>query len=142
MDYLKEFNRILDETNRIALATSVENIPNVRVVNFCYTTLNKGVIYISSFRGLPKTLELSQNNIVAFTTIPVSADNSEHVRVKNAIVKKSHLTIYELKDEFIKKLPDYEEIIAQAGEMLDIYEISFNEAAVILDIGKGGKVTF
>jgi uncharacterized pyridoxamine 5'-phosphate oxidase family protein len=142
MYYLKEFNRILDETNRIALATTVDNMPNVRVVNFCYNTQNKSVIYISSFRGLPKTLEFSQHNIVAFTTIPVSSKSSEHVRVKNATVKKSNLTIYDLKDEFIKKLPDYEEIIAQAGEMLDVYEISFSEASVILDLGKGGKVTF
>lgn len=141
MDYLKEFNRILDETNRIALATAVDNMPNVRVVNFCYNQ-NKGVIYISSFRGHPKTLEFSKNNIVAFTTIPLSSKSSDHVRVRNAKVKKSDLTIYELKDEFIKKLPDYEAIIAQAGEMLDVYEICFNEAAVVLDLGKGGKVTF
>jgi len=56
--------------------------------------------------------------------------------------KKSDLTIYDLKDEFIKKQPSYEEIIAQVGEMLDVYEISFNEASVILDLGRRGKVTF
>lgn len=141
MELIQNFKRIMDETNKIALATSVNNIPNVRVVNFCDISENKGVIYFASFRGNPKTLEVSQNNIVAFTTIPVSEKSSEHIRVKNATVKKSDLTIYDLKDEFIKKQPSYEEIIAQAGEMLDVYEISFKEASVILDLGRGGKIT-
>lgn len=141
MELIQNFKRIMDETNKIALATSVNNIPNVRVVNFCDIPENKGVIYFASFRGNPKTLEVSQNNIVAFTTIPVSEVSSEHIRVKNATVKKSDLTIYDLKDEFIKKQPSYEETIAQAGEMLDVYEISFKEASVILDLGRGGKIT-
>jgi uncharacterized pyridoxamine 5'-phosphate oxidase family protein len=142
MDFLQEFNRIMEETNKIALATSVDNIPNVRVINFCDKPENKGVIYFSSFRGLPKTLEFSKNNIVAFTTIPTSSESSQHLRVQNAKVIKSDLTIFDLKEEFIKKHPDYEMIIAQAGEMLDVYELHFKVAAVILDLGKGGKVTF
>ncbi|MBP1924431.1 putative pyridoxamine 5'-phosphate oxidase family protein [Sedimentibacter acidaminivorans] len=52
----------MEETNKIALATSLNNIPNVRVVNFCYNHQNKGIVYFSSFRGLPKTLEVSENN--------------------------------------------------------------------------------
>lgn len=141
MDFLQEFNRIMKDTNNIALATTMKDVPNVRIVNFYYDPQNKGVVYFASFKGTPKTLEFSQNNKVAFTTVPLSAESSEHVRVKTATVKKSDFTIYDLKDEFIKKLPSYEEVIAQAGEMLDIYEISFNEAAVILDLGRGGKVT-
>lgn len=140
MDLLKELNRVMEETNKIALATSVNNIPNVRVVNYCYNPENRGVVYFSSFRGNPKTLEFSHNNIVAFTTVPVSVEGSEHVRVQNATIRKSDLTVYDLKDEFIRKLPSYEVIIAQAGEMLDVYEITFTEAAVILDLDKGGKV--
>ncbi|MDI9218971.1 MULTISPECIES: pyridoxamine 5'-phosphate oxidase family protein [Clostridium] len=141
MELIQEFIRVINETNRIALATSVDNIPNVRIVNFCNNPQNKGVVYFSSFRSHPKTLELSQNNIVTFTTIPLSLESSEHIRVKNATVKKSNLTIYELKDEFTKKLPGYDDIIEKFGEMLDVYEISFNEATVVLDLGKGGKIT-
>lgn len=141
MELIQEFIRVINETNRIALATSVDNIPNVRIVNFCNNPQNKDVVYFSSFRSHPKTLELSQNNIVTFTTIPLSLESSEHIRVKNATVKKSNLTIYELKDEFTKKLPGYDDIIEKFGEMLDVYEISFNEATVVLDLGKGGKIT-
>lgn len=142
MDLIQEFNRVMNETNRISLATTVDNIPNVRVVNFYNNPQNKKIVYFASFRGSSKTLDLLQNNIVAFTTIPVSNESSEHVRVKNDIVKKSDLTIYDLKNGFIKKLPSYKEIIEKAGYILDVYEISFNEADVILDLGKGGKVTF
>lgn len=142
MELIQAFKRIINETYRIALATSVNNIPNVRIVNFCNIPENKGVIYFASFRGLPKTLEFSQNNIVSFTTIPVLEESSEHIRVKNATIRKSDLTIYDLKDEFVKKQSSYEEIIAQAREKLDVYEIHFNEATVILDLGKSGKLTF
>ena len=53
----------------------------------------------------------------------------------------SNLTIYDLKDEFVKKLPSYEMLIKQTGEMLDIYEIHFKEANVIVGIRNSGKVT-
>jgi hypothetical protein len=87
-------------------------------------------------------LEFSQNNKVAFTTVPTAPnESSEHVRVTNATVQKSDLTIYDLKDEFVKKQPSYEMLIAQAGDMLDIYEIHFKEVAVIIAPGKSGKVT-
>jgi len=141
MDLLKEFNRMMEEANNMALATTVDNTPNVRILNFYYNPQNKGVAYFSSFRGLPKTLEFSQNNKVAFTTVPkVPDENSEHVRVTNATVHKSDLTIYDLKDEFIKKLPSYEMLIAQVGDMLDVYEIHFEEANVIIGVRQGGKV--
>ncbi len=35
MELIQDFKRIMDETYKITLATSVNNIPNVRVVNFC-----------------------------------------------------------------------------------------------------------
>lgn len=140
MDFLQEFNRITQSTNNLALATSVNNVPNVRVVNFYYDTENQGVVYFASFRGNTKTLEFLQNNNVAFTTIPTG--NSEQIRVINGKVQKSDLTIYDLKEAFIKKLPSYEIVIEQAGDMLDVYEIHFIEASVTLDIDKHGKVTF
>ena len=139
MDFLQEFNRLMISTTNLALGTSVNDVPNVRILNFIYDAEKKGVVYFASFNGSPKTLEFSQNNRVAFTTIPVGT--SEHIRVINGIIQKSDLTIYDLKDEFIKKLPSYEITIEQAGHMLDIYEVHFKKADVILDIGKQSKVT-
>lgn len=141
MDFSKEFNRIMEDTNNIALATAINNTPNVRIVNFYYNPENKGMVYFASFRGLPKTIEFSQNNKVAFTTVPKTPDeNSEHIRVSTATINKSSLSIYDLKEEFIKKLPSYEMIINQAGDMLDVYEIHFKEANVILEVRQSGKI--
>ncbi|EOR21158.1 hypothetical protein A500_14218 [Clostridium sartagoforme AAU1] len=142
MDFSKEFNRIMEDTNNIALATAINNTPNVRIVNFYYNPENKGMVYFASFRGLPKTIEFLQNNKVAFTTVPkIPDENSEHIRVSTATINKSSLSIYDLKEEFIKKLPSYEMIINQAGDMLDVYEIHFKEANVILEVRQSGKIT-
>lgn len=139
MDFLQEFNKIMENTNEIALATSVNHSPNVRIVNFHYDTQKKGIVYFSTNRDNPKTLEFSQNNKAAFTTVPVGT--VEHVRVANATIQKSNLTIYDLKEAFIKKIPSYEVIIAQIGHMLDVYEIHFREASVTLSVNQAGKVT-
>lgn len=140
MDYLKEFNRIMDSTTNMAIATAVDNIPNVRIVNFCYDPKREGVVYFSTQRVAPKTTEFAQNNKVAFTTIP--REGAEQVRVYNATIQKSDLTIHDLKDAFIQKYPEYKIVIEKVGDRLDIYEIHFKEANVTLSIDAQGKVVF
>ncbi|ROR28592.1 pyridoxamine 5'-phosphate oxidase [Mobilisporobacter senegalensis] len=140
MDFLKEFDRIMETTNEIALATSIDNMPNVRIVNFYYDTLKNGIIYFATFKNCTKIQEFDKNNKIALTTIPHGS--SEQIRIGNGTVQKSELTIFDLKDVFVKKLPNYEAIIEQAGRALELYEIHFNEASVILDIDKRGKINF
>ncbi|HCQ91117.1 MAG TPA: pyridoxamine 5-phosphate oxidase [Clostridium sp.] len=138
MDFLQEFNRIMTEQCEIALATCVDNIPNVRIVNFYYDTKKKGIVYFSTFKDNQKVEEFSKNNIVAFTTVPHK--ENEHVRVTKAIIQKSNLTIYDLKDGFAKKIPDYEVTIEQAGSQLALYEICFKEAVVTLDLTHSSNI--
>ncbi|MCP4138629.1 MAG: pyridoxamine 5'-phosphate oxidase family protein [bacterium] len=140
MDFLQEFNRIMTDQGEIALATSVNDTPNVRIVNFYYNTQKKGILYFSTFRNNPKTKEFSQNNRVAFTTVPIG--NNEQVRVNTATVQKSVFTIYDFKDAFSKKIPDYEMTIEQVGKQLDLYEIHFENASVTLDMTQSGTVAF
>ena len=139
MDFLREFNRIMVEHGDIALSTCVDNIPNVRIVNFYYDTKKKGIVYFSTFRDNTKVEEFSKNDTVAFTTVPTKGN--EHVRVTGAVVQKSNLTIYDLKDVFVEKIPDYEMTIDQAGSQLVLYEIHFKEAAVTLDFTQYGNIT-
>ncbi len=49
MELIKVFNRVMNETNRISLATTIDNIPNVRVVNFYNNPQNKEIVYFASF---------------------------------------------------------------------------------------------
>lgn len=131
MDFMKEFNRIMNEQLEVALATSVDNIPNVRIVNFYYDEKNKGILYFSTFKENNKILEFERNNQTSFTTIP--QNKTEHVRVRNSVVKKSSLSIFDLKDEFSTKIPGYESTINDVGDYLELYELHFDKATVTLD---------
>lgn len=48
MDYRKEFDRMMQSQAEIALATSVDGQPNVRIVNFYYDAAQK-TLYFASF---------------------------------------------------------------------------------------------
>lgn len=139
MDFLQEFNKMMREHADIALATSVDNLPNVRIVNFYYDPAKSGIIYFSTFRDNDKVAEMANNSTVSFTTFPKR--EGEHIRVKGAETVKSELTIFDLQEQFVKKYPDFEPMIEQAGSQLDLYEIHFKEADVILDYMQKGKVT-
>lgn len=139
MDFQKEFNRIMISQKELALATSVDNIPNVRIINFYYNISRKGVVYFSTFSDNSKVYEFAKNDVVAFTTVPHTGN--EHVRVNNATIQKSHLTILDLKDEFITKIPDYEITINEVGDYLSLYEILFNKATVTLDYSQSEIIT-
>ena len=82
MDIKVEFLRIMAEQTEIALATSVNNGPNVRIVNF-YFEPAENILYFSSFKGNDKVKEINENPIVAFTTIPHGGN--EHVKDKGIV---------------------------------------------------------
>lgn len=128
-DTKEKFLELMAEQTEIALATCVEEVPNVRIVNFFYDNTKK-CLFFSTFKGNDKIAEFEQNPNVSFTTIPVETQN--HVRVHYGHVKKSEQTIFEVADQWIAKIPSYEENIQQAGAMLELYEIHFSEAIVIL----------
>jgi uncharacterized pyridoxamine 5'-phosphate oxidase family protein len=140
MNYTQEFNNIVQETSTLALATSVDGIPNVRIVNFGYDTSKPGVIYFSSTRTSPKLSEFAQNSRVAFTTVP--AESHTHVRSNNSLVQKSALYIDEIKDLFLAQIPGFDVTLSVLGSQMDIYEIHIKEATVILGPGKIGTVSF
>ncbi|WP_432665883.1 pyridoxamine 5'-phosphate oxidase family protein [Wukongibacter baidiensis] len=129
MNTEKEFKRIMSTQTMIALATSVNEVPNVRIVNFYFNELTNS-LFFTSFENNEKVKEFKINNNVAFTTIP--NEGSEHIKAKG-FIEKSNLTIYDVADRFTKKIPDYKEIIEQAGQYLVLFEIKFDTAKVILD---------
>ncbi len=138
MNFMPAFKKIMEEQSTLALATSVNNIPNVRIINFYYDPDKSGIAYFSTFKGNTKEEEFTKNSCISFTTIPASGN--EHVRVTGAQVRKSEFTIYDLADAFIKKIPDYETIIEQAGSRLVLYEIQFKTAGVTLDVNSSGTI--
>ena len=130
MNVKTEFLKIMAEQTEIALATSVDNIPNVRIVNF-YFEPAENILYFSSFEGNDKIKEMNSNPYVAFTTIPHSGN--EHVKAKG-MVKKSSKTIFDVAEQFIAKIPAYKDTIEYAGESLILFEVRFDTAIVTKDL--------
>jgi uncharacterized pyridoxamine 5'-phosphate oxidase family protein len=137
MDGKKEFEKIMGKIERIALASSVNDMPNVRIVNFVYSFKEKVLRFISD-KGDPKEKEFSKNSNVAFTTIP--SKGLAHIRVQNATVKKSKKTAFDVQDEFIEKMPWFKENIEQNGENMVLYEIHFSQASVLAGPGKFAQI--
>lgn len=130
MNTKAEFLKIMSEQTEIALATSVNNVPNVRIVNF-YFDPEENVLYFSSFKENDKVKEINANSHVAFTTIPYSGN--EHVKAKG-IVQKSSKTIFDVAEQFIAKVPNYKNTIEYAGESLVLFEMKFDTAVVTKDL--------
>ena len=130
MNTKSEFLKIMSEQTEIALATSVNNVPNVRIVNF-YFDPDENVLYFSSFKENDKIKEIKSNPHVAFTTIPHSGN--EHVKARG-IVQKSSKTIFDVAEQFIAKVPNYKNTIEYAGESLVLFEIKFDTAVVTKDL--------
>jgi len=124
MDLKKEVERVMTETTTMALATSVDDMPNVRILNFIYL-INEKLLYFQSKKGDNKEKEFITNSNVAFTTIPTSG--LAYIRVNNAIVNKSRKSIIDVKDIFIKKMPFYKDFIEQNGNTMDLYEVHFSK---------------
>ena len=130
MNIKTEFLKIMAEQTEIALATSVDNIPNVRIVNF-YFEPAENILYFSSFKGNDKIKEINSNPYVAFTTIPHSGN--EHVKAKG-MAKKSSKTIFDVAEQFIAKNPGYKDTIEYGGESLILFEVKFETVIVTKDL--------
>ena len=136
------FYEVLATTNLIALATSIENIPNVRLVNFCYDKKKPEILYFATDRENQKVKEFGVNPKIAFTTVPLDGQSIPHIRSQKASVRKSDMKLSEVQDLFIAKVPGYDETIQAIGESLDVYEIHIQEAIVILGFDSVETVIF
>ena len=131
MEAKKEFLRMINECEEIALATSIHDFPNVRIVNYYYDEKNN-VMYFATYTGREKISEFWKNNNVSFTTIPMNRGKREHIRARGH-VRESKKSILDLRKEFSNKMADFAEIIDKYSNDLKVYEIRFSEVTVTLD---------
>mgnify|MGYP003564748045 FL=1 len=131
MEAKKEFLRMINECEEIALATSIHDFPNVRIVNYYYDEKNN-VMYFATYTGREKISEFWKNNNVSFTTIPMNRGKREHIRARGH-VRESKKSILDLREEFSNKMADFAEIIDKYSNDLKVYEIKFSEDTVTLD---------
>ena len=131
MEAKKEFLRMINECEEIALATSIHDFPNVRIVNYYYDEKNN-VMYFATYTGREKISEFWKNNNVSFTTIPMNRGKREHIRARGH-VRESEKSILDLREEFSNKMADFGEIIDKYSNDLKVYELKFSEVTVTLD---------
>ena len=131
MEAKKEFLRMINEYEEIALATSIHDFPNVRIVNYYYDEKNN-VMYFATYTGREKISEFWKNNNISFTTIPMNRGKREHIRARG-YVRESEKSILDLREEFSNKMADFDEIIDKYSKDLKVYEIKFSEVTVTLD---------
>ena len=131
MEAKKEFLRMINECEEIALATSIHDFPNVRIVNYYYDEKNN-VMYFATYTGREKISEFWKNNNISFTTIPMNRGKREHIRARGH-VRESKKSILDLREEFSNKMADFAEIIDKYSKDLKVYEIRFSEVTVTLD---------
>ncbi|ASS38942.1 MULTISPECIES: pyridoxamine 5'-phosphate oxidase family protein [Fusobacterium] len=131
MEAKKEFLRMINECVEIALATSIHDFPNVRIVNYYYDEKNN-VMYFATYTGREKISEFWKNNNISFTTIPMNRGKREHIRARGH-VRESEKSILDLREEFSNKMADFAEIIDKYSNDLKVYEIKFSEVTVTLD---------
>ena len=136
MNTKTEFLRIMAEQTEMALATSVNNVPNVRIVNFYFDPC-ENILYFSSFKDNDKVKEIEENPSIAFTTIPHTGN--QHVKAKG-LAKRSSKTVVDMAEHFIAKVPDYKKTIDYAGESLILFEVRFDTAIVTKDLNCTPKV--
>jgi hypothetical protein len=137
MNMTDEFLRLMRTQREIALATSADNTPHVRIVNFIYVP-EEGRIYFATFADNAKVSEIAANPAVSFTTIPHDGSTA-HVRAVGTAVPSTR-SIFDLADSFAAKIPGYGETIDAAGDALIVYEIVFRTAAVTVDMERSGTV--
>ena len=127
MDLKQNFDRIMTEVDTFALASSVDDIPNVRFLNFIFLT-KENILYFQSSTNSKKGKGFKKNDNVAFVTFKTK--DYGFVRVHRAKVKNRKKTIYDVQDLFIEKMSFYKKLIEKYGSEMQLYEVHFSKANV------------
>ena len=136
------FNQEMINTINIALASSVDNEPNVRIVSFAFDENKPGTIYFSTHAMTEKVKEFAQNEKVAVVLLPNQGNADNSVRFKGH-VKKSELPIADFSQMIVKKLPQMAPMFENANpEELFIYEINYPAAVVTIGMNPPEIVKF
>ena len=137
MNLRDEFERIMREQREIALATTTDGLPHVRIVNFYYAP-EEHCVYFATFKDNEKVVEIAANPNIAFTTVPHNGTN-EHVRASGRAVKSAR-TVYDLAALFAAKIPRYQKTIDAVGDDLILYDLALTEAIVSLKAGHKERI--
>ena len=143
MERKQAFLRVMGESINMALATSVDSRPNVRVVTFGYDETQPGRLFFYTFPGSGKTKEFAQSPHAACMPLPMGPAADQQVRIFGEAYPSS-LPIGELIALIGRKvkngvdMPDAD--MPEVGlEMMEVWEVRFTEAWVTLGMTEAQK---
>lgn len=141
MDLKKAFYEVMENTVNMALATSVDNAPNVRVVTFAYDKEKGGKVFFTSFKECEKVKELEKNPRIACVPLPENPDVETQVRIFGE-AKLSNISLEEVIEIIDQKYPDGATTIKSGGPMMNIYEVNFSKAYVTIGVNAPEEIHF
>ena len=125
----------MESTINIALATSVDNQPNVRIVTYGYDPANPKTLYFTTFKGNKKIQEFEQNEKIALIPLLEDPDvlvDTDQVQVRIfGSVQKAKKSLDEVASLILKKAPFFAETLTQR-EFLEVYEVVFEQAFITI----------
>lgn len=141
MELKQHFEQVMGTSVNMALATSVNDKANVRIVTFAYDRTREGKVFFSTFKGNQKIVEFAQNPNVACLPLPATAEADSQVRIFGK-VQKSDMSLEQLISLITPKYPDGADTLKMGGEMLEIYEVCFTEAFVTVGMTDAQSIQF
>lgn len=130
MELKQAFDTVMETTINMALATSVNDRPNVRVVTYGYDPRDPKVVYFTTFKGNQKIEEFEQNERVTLMPLPENPESPAQIRIFGT-VQKAEKSLDDVAELILKKAPFFAETLTQR-EFLETYEVVFDEAAVTI----------
>ena len=141
MDARECFEKTMNGSINMALATSVNDKPNVRVVTFGYSPDMRGRLFFTTFKGNQKIKEFDANPNVSCMPLPDGPESDTQVRIFGE-VRKSEVSIDELIGMIEKKCSGNADTIREGGDMMVIYEVCFSQAHVTIGMNPSQLITF
>lgn len=139
MDIKKAFEETMESTVNMALATSVDGNPNVRVVTFAYDKKYAGKLFFTTFGENQKVKDMAINPRVACIPLPENPASGVQVRIFGT-AKESTISIGEVTSLITKKYPDGAATIKEGGEMMKVYEVDFSRVYVTIGVSEATEL--
>ncbi len=139
MDAKAVFNLVMQKGVNIALATSMDGLPNVRIVTFAYDVKEPNKVYFATFPGNRKIQEFQNNGRVCFVSLPEGTLTELQVRCQGT-VRLSARPLAQIAPFFVAKMPEYQEMLDQGADVLLVYEVEFKDAQVTIGISEAQTI--
>lgn len=132
-ELLKE---VLLSSDKIALSTALENVADVKIVNFVWFPEQLDTLYFSSVAGTAALDIYAQNPDAAFITVPFDDQTTNpYVRGAHVKIQKSTKKMTDILPRYLELVPNYQHVYDLIGDKLVVFELKLG--TIYVDAGLG-----